>query len=66
MKKAYLVDICICTRVIAEDQEKALQLACEKVRTSVAEYVIPDNGLEIREDKECPYDPLEDDLEGPR
>lgn len=74
MKKAFLVDIYVRTRIISdipeeEPNEKTMdeiaQKAIEKILKSPSEYIITDNVMEIEDDLECPYGTFkEDNLDG--
>lgn len=64
-KVAKLVTLVVMTRVIVEDNEnaddKAAELAVDKIRNDYANYIIQDNVVEIEDDLECPYGTLEEE-----
>ena len=55
MKKAYLIDIDIRTRVVAENEDEACKKAIEKIRFNACDYIDNDNITEVEEDTEIPY-----------
>lgn len=55
MKKAYLVNFDLITRVIAENEEKAILVAIDKIKKDIKSYVCQENAVEVKEDKEIPY-----------
>ena len=73
MKKAYLVDFLITTRVIVDGSDmahniidndvvdKALELAKARLLENPHEYIIDDNFTEVTEDTGLPYDPASDE-----
>ena len=69
-KKAYLVEVTILTRVVADNDidkntndgfDKLGEMAIEKIKNDVNGYLCLNNVEVIREDKECPYDPETDE-----
>ena len=66
MKKAYLVDFTVCTRVIAESEDEAEALAIIRIRDDMSNHMrsvhfIRDNIIEVNEDEACPIEPGEED-----
>ena len=74
MERAFLVDVCLRTRVVVDvpddwDEhtdvvDKISELACKKLTEQVMSSGNPiclDNVTEIEEDYECPYGELEED-----
>ena len=66
MKRAYLVEVSIMTRVVVEcrgdkidEEAEASRLAIGKISANPLDYLCEDNVAEIREDFECPYGTLE-------
>jgi hypothetical protein len=57
MKKAYLVSFQPCTRVIAETQDQAIELAIQKIRLNPHPYISWENHFTTEEDTEMPFDP---------
>lgn len=65
MKKAFLVDISICTRVVVETdgltdeqiKDVAATTGLEKVKNDPYGYIAEDNISEVNEDTVMPYDP---------
>ena len=70
MKKAYLVDFCVTTRVVVEGSSlahdhvdddvvtEAIKLAKEKILQTPHLYLIDDNCTNVTEDTDVPYDPV--------
>ena len=68
MKKAYIVGFSPMVRVIAPTdatEEQIIDLAIEKMRKDPNEYLHEAYCDEVREDKECPYDPEMDEKARP-
>lgn len=64
MKKAYLVDFAIRTRVVSnsDNDEDIIDDAIDNIiRNGADKYIIPDNAVEVIEDYEVPYNPKHDD-----
>lgn len=55
MKKAYLVDMTIRTRVIAETEEEAFEKGMSNFQEYPFEYLTADNLEDVTEDLQCPY-----------
>ena len=70
MKKAFLVTANVTTRVVVDVPETIDEFAYEKIVNQAKEQLIDnlshdywDCIEDVREDKECLYSPLDDDLE---
>ena len=68
-KKAYLVQFVVTTRIVADsniDKEsdegciKITDMAIEKIKKNLDDYLCLDNLEDIYNDLECPYDPETD------
>ncbi len=68
-KKAYLVQLVITTRIVADNIDKDTddgfsklsEMAIEKIKNDVNDYLCLYNVEDIREDEECPYNPVTDE-----
>lgn len=60
MKKAYLVNFDLVTRVIAENEDLAVEEAVKRIRKNVHDYIVQENVPEVKEDKEMPYSGKDD------
>ena len=61
--KAYLVTFSPMVRVIAEDnasEEDIVSIAVQIMRMNAEEYLHATHCEDVREDTECPYDPVKD------
>lgn len=59
MKKAYLVEFSVMTRVVVEDgssDESIFKSAMDKILSSPGDYIQYDNVISIEDDEEMPYD----------
>lgn len=73
MEKAFLVDVCLRTRVVVDvpehwedSEDKICELACKRLTEQVLSNDNPiclDNVVEVVEDYECPFGSFDEDNE---